>query len=116
MNGKVLVVDDASANRRVIVALLERAGYQPFSAGDADMARRLFLAERPDCVLTDYQMPGESGLDLLRSLRGLSDGRRLRAALLTGDANAVPPDAANLLETVLEKPVTWDQLRVFLEG
>jgi putative two-component system response regulator len=61
----VLVVDDEEAIRRMLARILERAGYHCITAGDLDEARRVLKEESFALVLSDMNMPGGSGLDLL---------------------------------------------------
>lgn len=69
MKARVLIVDDEPHVRRVIHCFLEQAGYDCENASDAVEARRL-LAERSfDLLLTDMNMPGESGAGLARFVR-----------------------------------------------
>jgi len=110
---KVLIVDDAEANRKILSALLARAGYETVVAANADEARRLFAEERPSHVITDMRMPGETGTELARALRELAGERGVRIALASGDDAA---EAADCFDVTLGKPVTVDELRKFLEG
>ncbi|MFZ5851282.1 MAG: response regulator [Actinomycetota bacterium] len=73
---KVLIVDDSRAMRRIVVRTLRQAGYGHLSlveAGDGTEAWNLIQDERPELVLSDWNMPGMSGLDLLRELRATGD-------------------------------------------
>lgn len=65
----VLVVDDDPAIRRLILRILEGAGYQVAEAGSGEQARACLRVEAFDAVLIDARMPGESGVDLLRHIR-----------------------------------------------
>ncbi|MFM2092261.1 MAG: hypothetical protein RLZZ127_2750 [Planctomycetota bacterium] len=65
----VLVVDDDAAVCWAVERLLSGAGWRTATAADAAAARRQIRRRRPDLVLTDVRMPGESGLDLLAGLR-----------------------------------------------
>ena len=62
----ILVVDDESAVLGIVVALLERSGYDVSAAADAENAM-LHLQDDPGCdlVLSDVMMPGGNGLNLL---------------------------------------------------
>ena len=66
----VLVVEDEPAQRRLIVEILERAGYRLRSAGDVGAALDAVADEVPDLVLCDWRMPGRDGGELLEDLRG----------------------------------------------
>jgi two-component system NtrC family response regulator len=67
--GRILVVDDEENLRRVLQVQLEGAGYQLHTAADASEALSLLERLPIDLVLTDFRMPGRSGLDLLREIR-----------------------------------------------
>jgi len=70
---KILVADDSRVMRKIVVRTLRQAGYAGHAvleAADGDEALELIFAEKPDLVLSDWNMPGISGLDLLLRLRG----------------------------------------------
>jgi two-component system, NtrC family, nitrogen regulation response regulator GlnG len=65
----VLVVDDDAAVCWALEQALKGSGYEVTLAADAGAAKRAIRRSRPDVVLSDIRMPGESGLDLLASLK-----------------------------------------------
>lgn len=65
----VLIVDDEPSVRRLLKRLLERAGHRVLVAEDAAEARALVRHDEVRLILCDYMMPGENGLDLLRSMK-----------------------------------------------
>ena len=69
MTGRVLVVEDDESLRRVTQAQLEKCGYQTAAAADVPEALELLAAEPRHLVITDLNLPGMSGLDLLRKMR-----------------------------------------------
>lgn len=71
---KVLIVDDDRATLVRTCRILERAGYQVFSAEDGYKALALFEAEQPDIVLTDFLMPDLNGAALTRLIRARTVG------------------------------------------
>lgn len=62
----VLIIDDEEPVRRSLVRLFEREDYRCQGAASASGARRQLAANAFDLVLCDVNMPGESGLDLVR--------------------------------------------------
>jgi CheY-like chemotaxis protein len=67
---KLLFVDDALPTRILLREILRGTGLQQVTiADDATMAFESVKADLPDLVFTDWQMPGRSGLDLLRDIR-----------------------------------------------
>lgn len=66
---RVLVVDDDSAIRRMLVDYLGAHGYTVREAADGAALRAVLEADLPDVVLLDVNLPGEDGLTLARFLR-----------------------------------------------
>ena len=79
----VAVVDDNEALNRTMSALIEHAGHRacPFTTGEDLLADRDFLATC-DCVLLDIQLPGMSGLDVLKLLQDVEEAPSV--VVLTG--------------------------------
>ncbi|MBL9120953.1 MAG: response regulator [Phycisphaerae bacterium] len=68
----VLVVEDDPTLRTMLVRILERSGHVVVAADAAETAYERLVEAVPsviECVVTDYRMPGESGLDLIASVR-----------------------------------------------
>jgi DNA-binding NtrC family response regulator len=66
---RVLVVDDDVACRVLAALLLEQAGHTPTAVASVERALERLSDERVDVVLTDLNMPGRSGIDLLLLMR-----------------------------------------------
>jgi len=66
---RVLIVEDNPVNLELVAALLESEGCGAISAESADAGLRLAVAERPDLILMDIQLPGISGYDATRRLK-----------------------------------------------
>jgi DNA-binding NtrC family response regulator len=67
--GRILVVEDDDSLRRVTHAQLERCGYETSVAADAPEALAVLEKQPIDLVLTDLNLPGMSGLELLNRIR-----------------------------------------------
>ncbi len=67
--GKILVVDDKELMRDSVAAILSRKGHTVITAADGSAALARIADKRPECVVTDLQMPGMNGLELLESIR-----------------------------------------------
>ena len=109
--GRILVVDDDAVTARFMAhALGKRGGFEVQHARDARSALALAGSQSFDLVITDVEMPGMTGLELLRALRGISPD--LPVAVITGHASldyaveAIRSDA----DEFLEKPVHPDEL------
>lgn len=66
---KILVVDDHSPNRDLIVALMGYSGHQSIEASDGSIALEQVRAEKPDLVICDILMPTMDGYEFVRQLR-----------------------------------------------
>ena len=64
-DARILVVDDEEPIKKLVARVLNRNGYDPDMAGDATEAMAKLEAQAFDLVLTDVNMPGESGMQLL---------------------------------------------------
>lgn len=65
---RILIVDDSPTDVRVLSTMLERAGFQVFSAGTAEEGISRARDELPDLILMDVIMPGVNGFQATRSL------------------------------------------------
>ena len=65
----ILVVDDETSIREMLVISLESAGYNVLQAENAKTAHSLVLDKHPDLILLDWMMPVTTGLELLRRLK-----------------------------------------------
>jgi two-component system phosphate regulon response regulator OmpR len=69
----LLVVDDDRRLRKLLARFLSENGYRVTAAESASDARVKLKSFAFDLIILDWMMPGESGVDLARSLRGVSD-------------------------------------------
>jgi DNA-binding response OmpR family regulator len=67
---KVLIAEDDLRIREGLAQILESEGYATLQAADGDKALALFASEAPDFVCLDIMMPGKSGYDVCREIRG----------------------------------------------
>ena len=74
MTFKILVVDDEAPIANVVAMKLRNAGLEVIVAMDGLEAYELAIAERPDFMITDLQMPGMSGIELCARLVAELDG------------------------------------------
>jgi two-component system chemotaxis response regulator CheY len=68
---RVLVTDDSRVMRQIVIRTLRQAGYDwdVREASDGAEALAAIQADEPDVVLSDWNMPNMTGIELLRSLR-----------------------------------------------
>jgi len=111
---KVLVVEDHTANRKLVCDLLRRAGHEVLEANNADEGIPMARQERPDLVVMDIQMPGTDGLTATRLLK--ADAMTSSIPVLVLTAHAMAGDEQRFKEggcdAYLPKPLRY---RAFLE-
>ncbi|HEX9755758.1 MAG TPA: sigma-54 dependent transcriptional regulator [Gemmatimonadales bacterium] len=78
----IVCVDDEPSVGAVLEHALVKLGHQPLPAGSAEEALRLIRDTRVDLVITDYQMPGMTGMDLLRVIG--EEGYAIPVIMMTG--------------------------------
>ena len=79
----ILVVDDEAHILHVVRLKLQNAGYEVITAEDGEEGLELALARRPALVITDYQMPVMTGLELCVKLKEDERTRTTPALMLT---------------------------------
>ena len=70
---KILVVDDEQSILNLVIAYLEKEGYQVFTALDGPAGLKAARAYKPDLVVLDIMLPGMDGMEVLTQLRRESD-------------------------------------------
>jgi len=110
---RVLVVDDSRLQRRILSASLQRWGFEVQEADSGDAALILCRDEPPDLVMSDWMMPGLSGLEFCKRFREMSRDSYGYFILLTSksdkDEVALGLDAG--ADDFLTKPVNAAELR-----
>ncbi len=73
---KILIADDSRVMRQIVTRTLRQAGFDGHDlveAADGQQAYDLAVAEKPDLVISDWNMPGMTGVQVLRKLRAQGD-------------------------------------------
>jgi len=84
---KILVVDDFSTMRRIIKNLLKDLGFTNIQeADDGNTALPMLVQGGFDFVVTDWNMPGMQGIDLLRAIRSDDKLKHLPVLMVTAEA------------------------------
>ncbi|WBL33031.1 fused response regulator/phosphatase [Sinirhodobacter sp. HNIBRBA609] len=115
---RVLVVDDSRMQRRILSAQLARSGYEVIEAGNAEEALAICAEAEPDIVLSDWMMPGMSGLDFCRAFRAMPRKGYGYFVLLTSktDKNEVAQGLESGADDFLAKPISGEELRARLSA
>jgi len=103
---RVLVVDDEAHIVHVVSLKLQNAGYEVITAGDGEEGLSLAGSAMPDLIITDYQMPYLSGLEMCTKLREQPATSRIPALMLTARGFSIPPEQLEQtnIRMVLSKP------------
>lgn len=104
----ILVIEDDDASRQLVTYLLEAAGHRVLAAENGAVGLRIALAESPDIILCDLQMPVMNGYEVARSLRTSMLWRVVPLVAVT--AFSMPGDREKALDVGfndhLSKPIT----------
>jgi DNA-binding NtrC family response regulator len=112
-----MIVDDEEAARYGMRRALTTFGYNITEAGSAEAARALLKQNEPDLLLLDVNLPGMSGLDFLRELKG-SNGNGPLVIIVTAHGSermAVEAVKAGAYD-YLSKPFELDDLRLVIKN
>lgn len=84
---KILIVDDFSTMRRIIKNLLRDLGFtNTDEADDGNTALPMLRSGKYDFLVTDWNMPGMSGFDLLKAVRADENLKNLPVLMVTAEA------------------------------
>lgn len=114
---KILIADDETHVLNVVSIKLANAGFQVITATDGAEAYRLALETQPDLIITDYQMPYLSGVELCARLVADPAMREIPAFLLTARGFFVNQEdqATANIKRVIAKPFSPRELLGFVE-
>ena len=110
----ILIVDDDATARYGMKRALEES-YKVLEAENAAAARRVMAAENPDLLLLDIEMPGESGLDLLRDLKAKDTSPAIIMITAYGSEKVAVEAMKSGAYDYLPKPFEVDELRLVVE-
>lgn len=114
---RVLIADDSRVMRQIVIRTLRQAGYDwdVREAADGQEALEAVRADEPDVVLSDWNMPNLTGIDLLRRLR--AEGFSTPFGFVTSEGSdemrSTAEEAGALF--LIAKPFTADTFRDAIE-
>lgn len=112
MSGKVLVVDDSGTMRKIIGRALNGAGFTDIvEAGDGAEGLAVFQQHAFDLVLTDWNMPNKSGIELTRDIRAGGASTPIFMVTTEAEKSRVVEAIQAGVTDYLVKPFTADTLR-----
>jgi two-component system chemotaxis response regulator CheY len=116
---KILVTDDSRVMRQIVIRTLRQAGYDDheiIQAEDGRQALQLVGSEKPDLILSDWNMPEMTGIECLEALR--ASGSQVPFGFVTSEGSPeMREKAANAGALFLiAKPFTEESFREALVG
>jgi two-component system chemotaxis response regulator CheY len=117
-NLKILIVDDFATMRKVIRNLLKQGGFENVvEAEDGAAALKMLKSQQVDFIISDWNMPNMSGLELLKAVRGDDELKALPFLMVTAEAlkdNVVAAVKAGVSNYIV-KPFTAEVLNEKIE-
>ena len=109
---RIMIVDDVASIRQIVTKVFQDVGYQVTEAAKGEEALDLAKIKRVHLVITDIEMPGMSGLELIKALRELKSYKTTPILILARDAGDVNIKKAESLGAsgFIEKPFTPERL------
>jgi len=120
MSQRVLIVDDEAHILQVLSLKLSNAGFDVVKAEDGEEAMHRAKQDVPDLIITDFQMPYMTGLELCKALKADPATENIPVLMLTARGYALADDdlAIGNIRDVLSKPFSpraiVDQVRDIL--
>jgi len=118
LNMKILIVDDFSTMRRIIKNILRQLGFTNVQeADDGSTAWPKIQSEPFDLIVTDWNMPKMSGLELLKAIRSDENLKDLPVLMVTAEAlkeNIIEAVKAGVSNYIV-KPFTAETLQEKLQ-
>lgn len=115
---QIMVVDDMATSRALIEQAMDEIGFLHVDYQSDPTTAYGMLAARPmHLVISDYNMPGMSGLQLLAALRGFQATQRIGFILVSGrlDQNIIAEGQKYALNNFIQKPFSTLQMRNCIE-
>ena len=112
MSARVLVADDSSTMRKIILRSLQAVGVETaVEAADGTEAINLFKPGEFDMVLTDWNMPGKNGLEVTQAVRAIDPKIPIIMITTEAEKERVMQAIQAGVSDYLVKPFTADTLR-----
>ena len=111
---RVLIVDDEPADLILLRNIVEASGHEVYVAHDGEKAFKTYLGQSIEIVITDLDMPGVDGLELIEALRALYPEARIIA--VSGKGQTLLDEAKRTgAFMVFSKPIDAHELVEALE-
>lgn len=122
-NIKVLIVDDFATMRKVVRNLLKQVGYEDIvEAEDGVMALKALKSQKIDVIVSDWNMPNMTGLELLKAVRADAELAKTPFLMVTAEAlqdnvvAAVKAGVNNYIVKPFTAEVLNEKIKKIMEG
>jgi CheY-like chemotaxis protein len=114
---KILIADDSRFQRQVLASCLTTKKFEIIFAVDALQTWMMALRSSPDLILLDINMPGGTGIEVLKRLRVSTKTQQIPVIVISGEQNPDIESVARELGAAnfLHKPVDEKNLSKFVE-
>lgn len=115
---KIMVVEDNSATRRMVIKALQRNGHNVLEAPDGKTARELMRREHPRVVLQDLMLPDADGFQLVGELRSLAGGNEVSILAFSGFVSEFDEGRVSSVgfDDIIAKPIAPSRLVPIIEA
>lgn len=109
---EILIADDSRFQRELLASFLPATDFEPVFAGAALQAWMAALRSAPQLILLDINMPGGTGLEVLKRLRMSSKTQQIPVIVVSSEEDPATESLARSLGALvfLHKPVKQEQL------
>lgn len=111
---KLLIVDDDPLVANSLAAMLRQSGYRVKTAGSTEDALDLIRDDNPDLIMADLQLPGQSGLDLLRIVKKANGSIPVIIITAHGTIETAVEAVKLGADNYLTKPINDDEVRLMV--
>jgi two-component system, cell cycle response regulator DivK len=119
---RILIVEDNEENRDSLSRRLQRRGFDVSLAADGKAGVEMALAEKPDLILMDMNMPEVDGWEATRRIKASPDGKNIAVIALTAHAmggdreRAIEAGCSEYHTKPIEFPKLMEQIETILQS
>ena len=119
ITGRILLIDDESAIRKLFIKKLAGRGYEIIEACDGKEGLKLYHETRPDLVITDLVMPEKEGIETITELK--REFPDVKIIAISGGERNVPDGYLQIAKILgakrtFSKPIDWPELIKTVRG
>ena len=115
--GKILVIEDNRDSRDILSKLLRMSGYDVISASDGETGYSTAVANEPDLIITDINMPRMDGIEFVKRVRMDVAIAKTPVLVVTAFGSNVAREAIEAgADASAEKPFDFDKFLITVQG